>query len=263
MNAEAKSWNLQSFLDSFILELDKAQDTLSVKGMSRPLTYTVQDVGLELQLFPHFDGETVRFANARPGEAGASKITLRFGSITDRQIRETTKTPITTDDISIDQLDTDEETKQSLRRIGVTSGKDIERMEKKNIDLEKVGPKKLDYNNLARLIQQARRKQHVPAVDDISVSRSDEETLVFRIRGRNLAMSSSALDFPLAAVNNRRVSVLHATGDELRIAVPEEHLRDHGNQLQVALDPFSLLRMDVVRGPSHESTDKFATRLPA
>ncbi len=39
-----RSWNLETFLDSLIFELDKAQDTLSVKGMNRKLTYTVKDM---------------------------------------------------------------------------------------------------------------------------------------------------------------------------------------------------------------------------
>jgi hypothetical protein len=254
MNGEAKGWNLQNFLDSFILELDKAQDTLSIKGVSRPLTYTVQDVGLELQLFPHFDGQSVRFSNARPGEEGASKITLKFGSITDRQIREVTKSPVTRDDVTIDMIDADEETKQTLRKIGVTSGRDLERMEKRNIDLGKVSDKKVDYQGLAKLLQKARRKQHAPDVEDVSVARSDDDDddLVFSIRGRNLAMAASGPEFPLAAINNRRVRIVHAAADELRIAVPRDELADEGNQLQVALDPYSLLRVDVMRGERHE-----------
>ncbi|MGI9284452.1 MAG: hypothetical protein ACR2P1_03635, partial [Pseudomonadales bacterium] len=78
-----KSWNMESFLDSLIFELDKAQDTLSVKGLNRKLTYMVQDMNLQLQLFPEFDGETVRFTTAKPGETGASKVSFQLGSIRD------------------------------------------------------------------------------------------------------------------------------------------------------------------------------------
>ena len=50
-----RPWNLESFLNSLIFELDKAQDTLSVKGLNRKLTYTVKDVALDLQIFPEYD----------------------------------------------------------------------------------------------------------------------------------------------------------------------------------------------------------------
>jgi hypothetical protein len=48
--AENRPWNLETFLDSLIYELDRAQDTLALKGVNRPLTYTVKDMALELQL---------------------------------------------------------------------------------------------------------------------------------------------------------------------------------------------------------------------
>ena len=44
----AETWKLESFLDSLIVELDRAQDTLSVKGVTRRLTYTVRDVAVDL-----------------------------------------------------------------------------------------------------------------------------------------------------------------------------------------------------------------------
>ena len=50
----AADWNLESFLDSLILELDKAQDTLSLKGVTRKLTYSVLNVALDLQIFPQY-----------------------------------------------------------------------------------------------------------------------------------------------------------------------------------------------------------------
>src|SRR5512134_3142523 len=96
------TWKLNSFLDSLILELDRAQDTLALKGINRRLTYTVRDLNLELQLFPEFDGRELRFTTAGPGESGAARIAFQLGSITDRQIRETTKEPPTKDDITID-----------------------------------------------------------------------------------------------------------------------------------------------------------------
>ena len=135
--AENRAWNLEAFLDSLIFELDRAQDTLALKGVNRPLTYTVKDMALELQLFPIFNGDEVLFATARPGETGASKVSIQLGSISDRQIRETTKAPVAKDDIVVDAIEgVDDDTKKTLKKIGVRSAKDLEHMEQRQIDLE-------------------------------------------------------------------------------------------------------------------------------
>src|SRR5262245_38120073 len=103
--SRGEGWRLKSFLDSLTMELDSVQDTLAVKSVNRKLSYTVRDVDLELQLFPAFDGEELRFTTARPGETGAAKINLQLGSITDRQIRETAGDPLTTDDVPIEGVE--------------------------------------------------------------------------------------------------------------------------------------------------------------
>ena len=87
--------------------LDKAREILAVKAINRPLTYTVKDVGLDLNLFPSYDGDEVRFVTAQPGQTGASKLSIQLGSITDQQIRMTSKDPITKDNISIESTDLD------------------------------------------------------------------------------------------------------------------------------------------------------------
>src|SRR6266542_356144 len=128
-----RAWNLESFLDALIGELDKAQDTLALKGINRPLTYTVKDIALDLQIFPVYTGDGVLFSTARPGEGGSSKVSIQLGSISDRQIRETTKSPVSKDDVTVDMIpDFDENTKKSLKKIGVKAASDLERMEQKN-----------------------------------------------------------------------------------------------------------------------------------
>ena len=71
------SWHLSTFLDALIYELDRAQDTLSVKGANRKLTYMVRDMALDLQLFPEYQSGHIKFTTAKPGEAGASKMTFK------------------------------------------------------------------------------------------------------------------------------------------------------------------------------------------
>ena len=253
MNGESKTWNLEAFLDSLILELDKAQDTLSIKGVNRPLTYTVKDVSLELQIFPHFDGRRVQFSTAKSGESGASKITFQLGSITDRQIREITKNPISRDDVPIEMIESiDEETKQELQKMGVTTNKDLERMELKNIDLQKVSKKKIDYGSLANLINQARRRELAPKVNGVSAAKSGE-SVILSLRGENLALAQGAAagspggerKFPIAVLNDEEVEIVSASGEELKIAVRGGQLSGRTNQLKIALDPYSVVQMNL------------------
>lgn len=238
-------WDLEAFINALVVELDKAQDTLALKGVTRPLSYTVRDVSLELHANPTFDGRRLQWNTARPGDAAASKISISLGSISDRQIRETTKTPVTRDDVSIDALDEiDEDTRATLRRIGVTTGKDLERLETRNIDLEKASAKKVNYSRLANLINQARRRQLAPRVSRVSVSKSGE-AVTLSIEGDNLALVPVHGPFPLAAVNGQRAEVVGASKGQVHIALGPAQLRPGPNRLHVALDPYSVLSMNL------------------
>lgn len=241
-----RNWRLESFLDSLIAELDEAQDTLALKGVNRKLTYTVKDLALELQLFPVYTGETVLFATARPGETGAAKVNIQLGSITDRQIRETTRGPISKDDVPVELVeDIDDDTRKTLKKIGVKSVKDIERMEEHDVDLSKAsGSKKLDYGNLAKAIARARRTRHSPAVDDFSLN-STADGLTLSLSGSNLEGFGENEEFPIALVNRREAKVVEATGDRIALLLQKDELRRGSNELTIALDPYSIIRLEV------------------
>lgn len=241
--AENLPWRLESFLDSLIVELDRAQDTLALKGINRPLTYTVKDVSLELFAFPQYRREGILFATARPGESGASKVSIQLGSITDRQIKEVTKRPISKEDVAVELIpELDEVSRSALRKIGVTSVEDLKRMEEKNVDLEKASGQKLDYRNLASAINRARRGRQVPTVRGASLERGDPG-YVLTLSGENLAVGGEEWEYPLAVLNERRVSVLSGSPQEVRIAVEPSDLRPGANALAVALDRYSVIRL--------------------
>lgn len=238
------SWRLNSFLDSLIMELDRAQDTLALKGLNRRLTYTVRDLNLELQLFPDYDGKELRFATAGPGESGAAKIAFQLGSITDRQIRETTTEPPSKDDIAIEVMDDiDDDTKQDLRRIGVTTVRDIERMEKRNVDLKRAGGS-VDYGKLANIINRSRRRQNAPVVAKAMLV-GDEAAPHLALEGANLASASSVGDFPVAQLNGTPVTFVSASARELRMVVDPTVLHPGANTLRIALDPYAVITLDV------------------
>jgi hypothetical protein len=250
---QQQPWRLNSFLDSLILELDRAQDTLAVKGINRRLTYTVKDLALDLQLFPHFDGRELRFITARPGENGAARVSFQLGSITDRQIREVTSAPMTEDDVSIEGLeDIDEETKSTLERMGVKSAKDLERMKNRNVDLRQATDSRVDYTKLAGVINRARRRSAQPAVLSASLTSGGAGDPELRLEGKHfaaptpvLAMAAAAGTYPAAYLNGEPVTVLSASDEELTMSVPETLVREGANALRVVLDPWAVLTMDL------------------
>lgn len=251
-NRHDESWNLESFLDSLIFELDKAQDTLSVKGINRKLTYTVKDMALDLNVFPQYSKEGIRFLNAKPGEQGASRISLQLGSISDRQIRETTKKPLSADDIAIETIDEiDPEVKESLKRVGVTSVTDLERMERQKVNIDKVvetktgSGKKADYGNLANLINKARRKELAPKVMQAGLYQGEGGVMELRLQGENLAVMRQKNFTPEAMLNNRKIDIKTAGPDQITLGLAGVSVEHGENTLEIALDPYAVLSMSL------------------
>lgn len=247
---ETKPWNLEQFLDSLILELDKAQDTLSLKGLTRKLTYTVKDVALDLNIFPVLEDGKVKFQMVKPGETGGSRISFQLGSITDRQIRESTNEPPNNDDLELDTLDgVDDDVKESLRKVGVSSSRDLEKLSRRNVNLEKVmkekngSGKSIDYGNLANLINKARRRKLSPELSTLS-AQEGEDTVDLKLRGRNFVVQQSA-NYPAALVNNQPAEVIHAGADELHVRVSKSQLRTGSNALAIALDPYAVMQLSL------------------
>src|SRR6266545_1900644 len=132
MATENTAWQLEDFVDSLVVELDKTRETLAVKAINKPLTYTVKELALDLNIFPSYDGDQVRFVTAQPGEQGASKVSIQLGSITDQQVRATSKVPGARTDVEIADLPVDKTTRRKLRKLGATSVDDLKAIEQKN-----------------------------------------------------------------------------------------------------------------------------------
>jgi hypothetical protein len=237
-----KQWNLESFIDSLVIELDKAREILAVKAINRPLTYTVKDVGLDLNLFPTYDGDEVRFVTAQPGQTGASKLSIQLGSITDQQIRQTTKDPITRDNISIEAIDIDPEVKKSLRSIGVSSVKDLEKIEKRNVDLNKVSNKKLNYKNLADIINKSKRGNLPPTVSKVSLSLSEGKPVLV-VDGKNLHVDDNFP--PVAVVNDKLANILSSDPKRLTIELEQNTMQAGKNELVMTLDPYAIFKLEI------------------
>ena len=243
MATENIAWQLEDFVDSLVVELDKTRETLAVKAINKPLTYTVKELALDLNIFPSYDGDQVRFITAQPGQQGASKVSLQLGSITDQQVRATSKVPGVTSDTEITELPVDKSTQKKLRRLGVTSVGDLKAIERKNVDLRKVSDNEIDYTKLANQIQKSRRNTNPPRVQAVSLSRTEDGRPVLLVEGEHLAVDSR---FPPVAVVNDQLAEVTASSDRsITVQLPLEHELGVENELILTVDPFAVIKMNV------------------
>ena len=240
--AENASWHLEDFVDSLVVELDKTRETLAVKAVNKPLTYTVKDVALDLNIFPSYDGDQVKFITAQPGQQGASKVTIQLSSITDQQVRATTKTPSAKDDIKLDEIELPPKARKKLRRLGVSSVSDLQQIENKNIDLHQVSDEAIDYQKLANQIQKARRSRKPPKVEAVTLSLEEDRPCLV-IRGHNLSVDPAFR--PVAVVNQVLAEVASRSDRELRIELGAAHRLAGENDVIVTFDPFAVMKMRV------------------
>jgi hypothetical protein len=241
---ENTPWHLEEIADSLVVELDKTRETLAVRAYNKPLTYTVKEVALDLNVFPSYDGDQVRFVTAQPGQQGASKVSIQLNSITDQQVRATSKTPGIKNDVNLEQVDVDNTTRKKLRKLGVSSVDDLKQLERKNVDLEKVpGGDSIDYRKLANQISKTRRAENPPRISGMSLVADEDHQPVLAIRGRNLAVDPVFL--PVAVVNKQLAEVMSSSDTELRVRITPNHRLADQNEVILTFDPFAVVRVNV------------------
>lgn len=243
MGNENTAWQLEDFVDSLVVELDKTRETLAVKAINKPLSYTVKEVALDLNIFPSYDGDQVKFVTAQPGQTGASKVTIQLGSITDQQVRATSKAPGAKSDINIDEINVDKATRKQLRKLGVNSIDDLKQIEQKNVDLKKVSDNEIDYKTLANQIQKSKRNQNPPRVDGISLSMDESRIPYLLIKGKNLAVDPRFE--PVAIINQTLAEVMSRSDTELKVRIDQKHNFADRNEVILTFDPFAFMRVNV------------------
>jgi hypothetical protein len=242
MATENTAWQLEDFVDSLVVELDKTRETLAVKAINKPLSYTVKEVALDLNIFPSYDGDQIKFITAQPGQEGASKVSIQLNSITDQQVRATTKVPGTKSDLKIEEIGVDKVTKKKLRKLGVNTVDDLKQIERKNVDLQKVSDNEIDYTKLANQIQKSKRSQIPPKVSAVSLSRDKDNGSYLLIEGENLAVDPKFP--PVAVVNETLAEVMSSSDKELKILLTDDHKLVGNNEVILAFDQFALMKVN-------------------
>lgn len=247
MAAANSSWALEEFIDSLVVELDKTRETLAVKAINKPLSYSVKELSLDVNAFPSYDGDAVRFVTAQPGQEGASKVTIQLGSITDQQVRATSKAPAATSDINLDKVKVPKETKKTLRKLGIDSVNDLKAVQQKNVDLRRVSDSDIDYTDLANQIEKSRRGEQPPSIRGVSLSMDEEARPCLTVTGANLAINPQFE--PVAVVNGALASVTSGGPNEVRVRLGPEHQLSDSNDLILTVDPYAVIKLNVKARP--------------
>ncbi|MGK7923764.1 MAG: hypothetical protein AB4290_00675 [Spirulina sp.] len=243
MTKENHSWHLNAFLDALVYELDRAQDTLAVKGANRKLSYMVKDMALDLQLFPEYHDGHIRFTTAKAGEQGASKMTLQLGSIRDHQIQEVTRDPVSRSDLSVEELDLPEATHKALKKLGVRSAEDLLRaIEEHNIDIEAHTGEEIDRQAIDRVLNQARRRRDAPIISKAKFTKIYNESVLV-LEGENLMVLPSKGEFPVAVLDGKSVPILSAGANKIQLQIDRDRLKNQPGKLEVALDRFAVINL--------------------
>ena len=237
------AWRLNDLVDSLAVELDRSRETLAVKAINKKLSYSVKEIALDVQAFPTYDGDAVRFVTAQPGQEGSSKLTIQLGSITDQQVRATSKVraPDAPDE-DIGELDVDEKTRSKLRKIGVSSVDDLKDLEARKVDLKAATGTDIDYSSLARKISQSRRAAAAPVVQGVSMSQSDGEPCLL-VEGRNLGVDPTFP--PVAVINDHLAEVLSSGPGHVTIRLDPSRPLGEENEVVVTFDPYAVVKVNV------------------
>ncbi len=240
---ENVAWSLEDFVDSLVIELDKTRETLSIKAINKPLTYTVKDMAMDLNIFPTYDGDEIKFITAQPGQQGASKVTIQLGSITDQQVRATSKILNKKDDVDISNIELDKDTKKNLRKIGVTSVDDLQQIENKNVNIEKISGKNVDYSKLVNQLKKVKRNEKAPLVKSVSLSMEANQEPYLHIKGINLAVNAQFK--PVAVLNDNLAEVIEHNENEIKIKITNQNNISSKNDLILTLDPYAIVKLNV------------------
>jgi hypothetical protein len=110
-------------------------------------------------------------------------LEFALGSITDRMVAETTRALPQADDVPLDELEPtaiEPQQKRALRKLGVESKRDVERLAKRNV---RVGG--VDFAKLAEQMDRATRPRHRPRIRRVLGFRSPRGVSV-RVHGDHM-----------------------------------------------------------------------------
>jgi len=124
-------FNVEDFIQSILVQLDRVQDALRMKAVNRPLTYALKDFSLDFHVFAQVDASgVVRFRPAAANEAGSSTLRLGFTTITKPMIEENTVSMAATRGPTLEEAGLAPTEARRLEGLGVRTTDQLDRLQR-------------------------------------------------------------------------------------------------------------------------------------
>jgi hypothetical protein len=125
----AGGFPVEEFLQAITSQLDRTQDALRLKSVTRPLTYAIRDFSMELKVFVELspDGK-VLFRPSASDDTGASVVHIGFTTVNRTMIEENTVSLSAVKSPTLDELGLDEQERRQLERLGVSNAAQLDQL---------------------------------------------------------------------------------------------------------------------------------------
>jgi hypothetical protein len=162
------SFPVEDFLEAITAQLDRTQDALRLKSVTRPLTYAIRDFSLELKVFVELaaDGK-VMFRPSGANDVGASVVSIGFTTVNRTMIEENTVSLSSVKSPTLDELGLDEQERRQLEKLGVRNAAQLDQLGKATSDATVSRYSGLPVNRLRQAMMQGRPMvESIDPVDD-------------------------------------------------------------------------------------------------
>lgn len=244
MNKNENGMPIEQFIQALTSQLDRAQDALRLKAVSRPLTFAVKDLTLDLRSHLEIAGSVVRIRPAGPNDAEASTIHLSLTTITRPMIEENTVQFSAADEPSLKEVlgdDISEDEQRRLEWAGVHTISQLREVQQRNGEETLQKYTQLPVGRLRAALTRAAQPRVTRIMSehlDNGNGNGNGSAKLLRIRGLNLMRDRQ----PEVRIGGERVAVLQANERELLVA-PLAH--QMSGTLAVEIEPGNIVETEL------------------
>lgn len=126
-----RGFPVEEFLEAITNQLDRTQDALRLKSVTRPLTYAIRDFTMDLKVFVELSPDgTVIFQPAASDDVGASVVHIGFTTVNRTMIEENTVSLSAVKSPTLDELGLDPAERRGLERLGVRNVEQLDELKR-------------------------------------------------------------------------------------------------------------------------------------
>ncbi|RQH35899.1 hypothetical protein D5R40_19670 [Okeania hirsuta] len=207
-------WQLADIVDAIAAEIDRAEDTLSLKSYARGKSIGIKQLQLDLEVnVRHTSEGEIKFRTVEPGKNSATVLKLDFAQILENQLQSVRKDltqPISTQPLTTLLNITASEIKR-LNRIAIYSVDDLERYTQTAAMLAEVS-KKTDIEEI-----KLRQWRKLPFLSQVQPAKGEPGGEVV-IEGSNLGEQQPN---DVVLFQGKPAEILSWTNSQLRVRTPD------------------------------------------